>query len=98
MVWCNLFLNFSVNSSVQFLNALIKASPFKIKSIQTDNGLEFIKEFREHTRGNISLFMARLSIIQPVKKRGSEKSFPLRFIFYIKIFICRFFYKIKTIR
>ena len=50
----------STYSSVQFLNALIKAFPFKIECIQTDNGLEFIKSFDERKKGKISLFEARL--------------------------------------
>ena len=50
----------STYSSVQFLNALIKAFPFKIECIQTDNGLEFIKSFDERKKGKFSLFEARL--------------------------------------
>ena len=50
----------STYSSVQFLDMLVKAFPFKIECIQTDNGLEFIKEFKERKHGKMSLFEARL--------------------------------------
>lgn len=50
----------STYSSVRFVNAMIKAFPFKIECIQTDNGLEFIKSFDERKKGKISLFEARL--------------------------------------
>lgn len=46
--------------SAQFLDMLVKAFPFKIECVQTDNGLEFIKEFEEHEKGKMSLFEARL--------------------------------------
>lgn len=70
----------STYSSVQFLNALIKAFPFKIECIQTDNGMEFIKEFGEHKKGKISLFEARLKelgikhkLIRPYTPRHNGK-------------------------
>ena len=47
-------------SSTIFLDALIKAFPFKIECIQTDNGLEFIKSFNERKSGKLSLFEQRL--------------------------------------
>ena len=37
----------STYSSVQFLDMLVKTFPFQIECIQTDNGLEFIKEFKK---------------------------------------------------
>ena len=46
----------STYSSVQFLEMLLKAFPFKIECIQTDNGTEFIKPFDEHKKGKLSLF------------------------------------------
>lgn len=58
----------STYSSVQFLNALIKAFPFKIECIQTDNGLEFIKSFDERKKGKISLFEARLKELEITHK------------------------------
>ena len=70
----------STYSSVQFVNALIKAFPFKIECIQTDNGLEFIKEFKEHKKGKFSLFEARLKelgirhkLIRPYTPRHNGK-------------------------
>lgn len=70
----------STYSSVQFLNALIKAFPFKIECIQTDNGLEFIKSFDERKKGKISLFEARLKelgithkLIRPFTPRHNGK-------------------------
>lgn len=70
----------STYSSVQFLNALIKAFPFKIECIQTDNGLEFIKSFDERKKGKISLFEACLKelgithkLIRPFTPRHNGK-------------------------
>lgn len=70
----------STYSSVQFVNALINAFSFKIECIQTDNGLEFIKEFSEHKKGKISLFEARLKelgirhkLIRPFTPRHNGK-------------------------
>ena len=70
----------STYSSVQFLNTLIKAFPFKIECIQTDNGLEFIKSFDERKKGKISLFEARLKelgithkLIRPFTPRHNGK-------------------------
>ena len=70
----------STYSSIQFLNALIKAFPFKIECIQTDNGLEFIKSFDERKKGKISLFEARLKelgithkLIRPFTPRHNGK-------------------------
>lgn len=70
----------STYSSAQFLDMLVKAFPFKIECIQTDNGLEFIKEFKEHEKGKISLFEARLKqlgirhkLIKPYTPRHNGK-------------------------
>ena len=70
----------STYSSVQFLNTLIKAFPFKIECVQTDNGLEFIKSFDERKKGRFSLFEARLKelgithkLIRPFTPRHNGK-------------------------
>ena len=70
----------STYSSVQFVNALIKAFPFNIECIQTDNGLEFLKSFDEHKKGKVSLFEARLKelgirhkLIRPFTPRHNAK-------------------------
>ena len=70
----------STYSSVQFLDMLVKAFPFKIECIQTDNGLEFIKEFKERKHGKMSLFEARLKqlgikhkLIRPYTPRHNGK-------------------------
>ena len=70
----------STYSSVQFLEMLLKAFPFKIECIQTDNGTEFIKPFDEHKKGKLSLFEARLKelrirhkLIRPYTPRHNGK-------------------------
>ena len=70
----------STYSSVQFLNSLIKAFPFNIECIQTDNGLEFIKSFDDRKKGKFSLFEARLKelgirhkLIRPFTPRHNGK-------------------------
>ena len=70
----------STYSSVQFLEMLMKAFPFKIECIQTDNGSEFIKSFDEHKKGKFSLFEARLKelgirhkLIRPYTPRHNGK-------------------------
>lgn len=70
----------STYSSVQFLKMLLKAFPFKIECIQTDNGSEFIKFFDEHKKGKLSLFEARLKelgirhkLIRPYTPRHNGK-------------------------
>ena len=74
------FREHNTYSSFQFLNQLIKAFPFKIECIQTDNGLEFIKSFDEHKKGKMSLFEARLKelgirhkLIRPYTPRHNGK-------------------------
>ena len=70
----------STYSSVQFLDMLVKAFPFQIECIQTDNGTEFIKEFKERKHGKPSLFEARLKqsgirhkLIRPYTPRHNGK-------------------------
>ena len=70
----------STYSSVQFVNALIKAFPFRIECVQTDNGSEFIKSFDERKKGRFSLFEARLKeleikhkLIRPFTPRHNGK-------------------------
>ena len=70
----------STYSSVQFLNTLIKAFPFTIECVQTDNGSEFIKSFDERKKGKFSLFEARLKelgirhkLIRPFTPRHNGK-------------------------
>ena len=70
----------STYSSVQFLDMLVKAFPFQTECIQTDNGLEFIKEFKERKHGKMSLFEARLKqlgikhkLIRPYTPRHNGK-------------------------
>ena len=70
----------STYSSVQFLDMLVKAFPFQIECIQTDNGTEFIKEFKERKHGKPSLFEARLKqlrikhkLIKPYTPRHNGK-------------------------
>lgn len=70
----------STYSSAQFLDMLVKAFPFKIECIQTDNGLEFIKDFAERKKGKLSLFEARLKqlgirhkLIRPYTPRHNGK-------------------------
>ena len=70
----------STYSSVQFLEMLLKAFPFKIECIQTDNGSEFIKSFDEHKKGKLSLFEAHLKelgirhkLIRPYTPRHNGK-------------------------
>lgn len=74
------FREHNTYSSVQFLNQLVKAFPFKIECIQTDNGLEFIKSFDERKKGKFSLFEARLKelgirhkLIRPYTPRHNGK-------------------------
>ena len=70
----------STYSSAQFLDMLVKAFPFQIECIQTDNGTEFIKEFKERKHGKMSLFEARLKqlrikhkLIKPYTPRHNGK-------------------------
>lgn len=67
-------------ASAQFLNMLVAAFPFKIECIQTDNGMEFIKEFKERAKRKPSLFEARLEqlgirhkLIRPYTPRHNGK-------------------------
>lgn len=74
------FKEHNTYSSTIFLDALIKAFPFKIECIQTDNGLEFIKSFNERKSGKLSLFEQRLKdlgishkLIKPFTPRHNGK-------------------------
>lgn len=57
----------STYSSVQFLDHLLKAFPFRIECVQTDNGTEFTKRFAGNvSKGKLSYFekhLAELGII-----------------------------------
>ena len=68
------FQEHSTYSSAQFLEHLIKAAPFKILCVQTDNGTEFTKRLLPGDNGP-SLFETRLEqagirhkLIRPYKK------------------------------
>lgn len=70
----------STYSSAQFLDMLVKAFPFRIECIQTDNGMEFIKEFGERRKCRPSLFETRLKelgirhkLIKPFTPRHNGK-------------------------
>ena len=67
-------------ASAQFLDMLVAAFPFKIECVQTDNGTEFIKEFKERAKRKPSLFEARLEqlgikhkLIRPYTPRHNGK-------------------------
>ena len=67
-------------SSALFIKELVKRFPFKIECIQTDNGLEFIKSFNDHKKGNLSLFEKTLlqlnikhKLIRPYTPRHNGK-------------------------
>ena len=74
------FKEHNTYSSTIFLDSLIKAFPFKIECIQTDNGLEFIKSFNERKSGKLSLFEQKLKdlgikhkLIKPFTPRHNGK-------------------------
>ena len=46
----------STHSSINFLHRLVKESPFQIKRIQTDNGLEFTKQLVTNDSRNLTSF------------------------------------------
>ena len=50
----------STYSSMQFVQQLVKRFPFRIHTIQTDNGFEFTKRFGNNKRGDLTLFEAEL--------------------------------------
>lgn len=58
------FEEHSTYSSAVFLEHMLKAFPFKVECVQTDNGFEFTKRFGGSKSDNLTLFEARL------KKRG----------------------------
>ena len=43
--FAKIYYDLSVNNTEEFLKELIRAAPFKIKTIQTDNGIEFTYKF-----------------------------------------------------
>ena len=50
----------STYSSMIFLQELVKAFPFKIHKVQTDNGTEFTKRFSRSKEGDKTLFEVQL--------------------------------------
>ena len=74
------FEEHSTYSSAQFLEHLLKAFPFEIKCIQTDNGSEFTKRLLPAERRTPTLFEARLKqcgiehhLIRPYTPRHNGK-------------------------
>ena len=45
-----------------FLQDLVRAFPFKINKIQTDNGTEFTKKFTKAKEGDLTLFEKQLAL------------------------------------
>ena len=71
---------YSTYSSVIFLEHLIKAFPFPIECVQTDNGAEFTKRLLPAERRTATLFEARLEqcgiqhkLIRPYTPRHNGK-------------------------
>ena len=77
----------STYSSVQFLDMLIKAFPFKIECIQTDNGMEFIKSFDEHKKGKLYASL-ELAFPQRLHLRRSPRRRPALIFFSSPRLIC----------
>ena len=50
IAYAKVFSKLNSQISTEFLKEVIKESPYKIKAIQTDNGLEFEKKFDEYIR------------------------------------------------
>ena len=50
IAYAKVFSKLNSQISTEFLKEVIKESPYKIKAIQTDNGLEFEKKFDEYVR------------------------------------------------
>ena len=74
------FEEHSTYSSTEFLEHLIKAFPFKIECVQTDNGAEFTKRLLQQARPTPTLFEARLEqrgikhkLIRPYTPRHNGK-------------------------
>jgi len=74
------FEEVSTYSSKQFLDALIKAFPFKIECIQTDNGFEFTNRLNRFGSNRLTLFEASLKqcgithkLIKPFTPRHNGK-------------------------
>jgi len=74
------FEEHSTYSSMLFLEHMLKAFPFKVECVQTDNGLEFTKRFSGAADGNISCFERALKarnithkLIRPFTPRHNGK-------------------------
>ena len=70
----------STYSSMIFLLHMLKAFPFKVECVQTDNGFEFTKRFGGSKPGNLTLFESKLKelkirhkLIRPFTPRHNGK-------------------------
>jgi len=70
----------STYSSAIFLEHMLKAFPFKVECVQTDNGFEFTKQAGSAKSGDLTLFEARLEqsgirhkLIRPFTPRHNGK-------------------------
>lgn len=70
----------STYSSALFLEHMLKAFPFKVECVQTDNGFEFTKRFGGSRQGDLTLFEATLlrlgihhKLIRPFTPRHNGK-------------------------
>ena len=52
----------STHSSIDFLHRLVKESPFQIKRIQTDNGMEWTKQLTSNDRNDLTSFEIGLKV------------------------------------
>lgn len=74
------FSEASTYTSAQFLDHMLKAFPFKVECVQTDNGFEFTKRFGISKSDNLTLFESRLEqygithkLIKPFTPRHNGK-------------------------
>ena len=74
------FEEHSTYSSAVFLDHMLKAFPFTVECVQTDNGFEFTKRFGGSKPGDLTLFEARLQsygirhkLIRPFTPRHNGK-------------------------
>lgn len=74
------FSEASTYTSAQFLDHMLKAFPFKVECVQTDNGFEFTKRFGISKSDNLTLFESRLKqygithkLIKPFTPRHNGK-------------------------
>jgi transposase len=51
----------STYTSTQFLDMMLKAFPFKVECVQTDNGFEFTKRFGSAIEGDLTLFEKKMA-------------------------------------